>query len=139
MIAEIRWLIENKIVLANPEGSPLVDELMLASETLQTFIDESDAPLVHILIDESKLQSMPVSLKVLTDAFGFLKHPRLGWFIIYGNDDRMKKFISSMLTGITKVRHRRFDTIEESLQFLVTVDSTLPNVQVMMESISSSS
>lgn len=138
MIADIHWLIENKVILANPQGSPQVDELSLASETLQAFIDESDAPLVHILIDESRLKSMPVSLKILTDAFGFLKHPRLGWFIIYGNDDRMKKFISSMLTGMTKVRHRRFDTLEESLQFLVDVDTTLPTVQEMLKSISSS-
>ena len=135
MIANIQWLIDHKVIIAMPEGKPPVEELQLASETLQVFMDESDAPLVHILIDESKLEAMTISLKILSDVFSFLKHPRLGWVIMYGSDDRMKKFISSMLTGMTKVRHRRFDTFEDSLDFLMTMDSTLPTMQNPLDSI----
>lgn len=138
MFPGIEWLIENKVIIGKPEGDPSPDDLTLASETYRVLIDQSDAPLVHVLVDESKLDTLPVSLKVLVDTLDFLKHPRLGWFILYGNDDQMKKFVSSTLTGITKVRHRRFATLKESLEFLAMVDTTLPSVQEMLDSNSSS-
>jgi hypothetical protein len=137
MYPGIEWLVENKVIIGKPEGNPSPDELQQASDTYQILLDASDALLVHVLVDESKLDTLPVSLKVLVDALDFLKHARLGWFILYGNDDQMKKFVSSTLTGITKVRHRRFATLEESLEFLVTMDATLPTVQEMLDSVSS--
>jgi hypothetical protein len=135
MIANIQWLIDHKVIIAIPEGKPPVEDLQLASDTFQAFMDESDAPLVHILIDESKFEAMTISLKILSDVFGFLKHPRLGWVVMYGSDDQMKKFVSTMLTGMAKTRHRRFDTFEESLDFLMTMDSTLPTIQNPLDSI----
>lgn len=130
------WLVKNKIIHLSIQGDPITDDLKLVSSTINDFINKSDALFVHILIDQSKLGSMPISLNILTKALEFFKHPRLGWFIIYGNDDQIKKFISSMLTSITKARHRRFGTLEESLQFLVLMDTTLPTVQDMLDSAS---
>lgn len=135
MFPGIEWLIENKIILGKPEGDPSPEDLKQASETYQKLLDSSDAPLVHVLVDESKLETLPVSISVLAEKLDFLKHPRLGWFILYGNEDAMKNFVSSMLTGINKVRHRRFLTLEDSLEFLVTVDSTLPSADEILESI----
>ncbi len=134
MFPGIEWLIENKIILGKPEGDPSPEDLKQASETYQILLDSSDAPLVHVLVDESKLETLPVSISVLAEKLDFLKHPRLGWFILYGNEDAMKNFVSSMLTGIHKVRHRRFLTLEDSLEFLVSVDSTLPSVEDIIES-----
>ena len=133
MYPGIEWLIENRVIIGKPEGNPSPEVLELASETYRTLIDQSDAPLVHVLVDESDLDTLPVSLKVLVDTLDFLKHPRLGWFILYGNDDLMKNFVSSTLTGITQVRHRRFSTLEESLRFLAMVDTTLPPVEKMLK------
>lgn len=137
MYPGIEWLVENKVIIGKPEGNPAPDELQQASDTYRILLDASDAPLVHVLVDEGKLDTLPVSLKVLVDNLDFLKHPRLGWFILYDNDDQMKKFVSSTLTGITKVRHRRFKTLEDSLEFLVSVDTTLPTVQEMLDLTSS--
>lgn len=133
MFPGIEWLVENKIIIGKPEGDPSPDDLKQASETYQILLDSSDAPLVHVLVDESKLETLPVSISVLAEKLDFLKHPRLGWFILYGNDDAMKNFVSSMLTGISKVRHRRFANLQDSLEFLVSVDTTLPTIQEMLE------
>jgi len=134
MFPGIEWLVENKIIIGKPEGDPSPEDLKQASETYHILLDSSDAPLVHVLVDESKLETLPVSISVLAEKLDFLKHPRLGWFILYGNEDAMKNFVSSMLTGINKVRHRRFLTLEDSLEFLVSVDSTLPSVENILES-----
>ena len=133
MFPGIDWLIENKVVLGKPEGDPSPDDLEQASATYRTLFDASSAPLIHVLVDESKLETLPVSMKVLADTLDFLKHPRMGWFILFGNDDPMKNFVSSTVTGVNQVRHRRFATIEESLEFLAMVDSTLPSAKEMLE------
>jgi hypothetical protein len=129
MQLQIDWLLENKVVQFNIRGDVTLEDLSQVSEAIEDFINQSDAPLIHVLHDERGMGSIPSSLKVLTESLGFLKHPRLGWFIIYGNNDRIKKFLSSMVMGIAKIRHRNFETLEESLDFLVTVDSTLPSIQ----------
>ncbi len=132
MFPGIEWLVENRIIIGKPEGDPSPEDLKQASETYQILLDSSDAPLVHVLVDESKLETLPVSISVLAEKLDFLKHPRLGWFILYGNDDAMKNFVSSMLTGISKVRHRRFANLQDSLEFLVNVDTTLPTIEEML-------
>ena len=136
MFPGIEWLIENRIILGKPQGDPSPEDLKQASETYQILLDNSNAPLVHVLVDESKLETLPVSISVLAEKLDFLSHPRLGWFILYGNDDAMKKFVSSMLTGISKVRNRRFANLQDSLEFLVSVDSSLPTVQEILDSVS---
>lgn len=132
MFPGIEWLVENKVIIGKPEGDPSPDDLQKASDTYRTLLDASDAPLVHVLVDESKLDTLPVSMKVLTDNLDFLKHPRLGWFILFGNNDPMKKFVSATLSGMTKIRNRRFATFEESIEFLTKVDSTLPSTEEIM-------
>jgi len=130
---QIDWLVKNKVVQFNIQGDVTVEDLSDVSDRIQGLINESDAPLVHVLHDEQGMGTMPISLQVLTDALGFLKNPRLGWFIIYGNDDRIKKFISAMVMSVAKVRHRNFKTREETLNFLVSMDTTLPKVEEMLE------
>lgn len=133
MVADIRWLVPQHVIHGKPTGKYTVEELTQASQEIVALLNASDKPLVHLLIDESQLDGMPISLSALTEAFTFLSHDRLGWMIIYGTDERLKKFISSMVTNITRVRHRRFDTREEALEFLVSMDTTLPTVEVILE------
>ncbi len=131
MIADIRWLIPEHVIHGRPTGRYTVDDLKQGSQEITRLLNASDKPLVHLLIDESKLENMPISLSVLTEAFSFMGHKRLGWMVIYGTDERVKKFISTMVANVTRVRHRRFATYLEALEFLAMMDSTLPSVEEM--------
>lgn len=131
----IHWLLDSKIILAQPTGDTTPAELKRVSDTFRAFIDKSDAPLVHILIDESQLKSMPISIKLVTDIVDVFRHPRLGWFILYGSDDQVKKFVSTMVTKVSRVRHRRFDTMDDCLNFLTMVDSSLPAIEDIMNQV----
>lgn len=133
MVADIRWLVPQHIIHGKPAGKYTIEDLKLASQEITGLLDASDKPLVHLLIDESELDGMPVSLSALSDAFTFMRHERLGWMIIYGTDDRLKKFISSMMTNIARVRHRRFTTRLEAFEFLALMDSSLPTIEEMHE------
>lgn len=135
MTVTVNWLLEHKVIHVIAVGDVAVADITNLSETVLELFSQSDAPLIHVLISEEKMGSFPKSLQSLTEVAKFLRDDQLGWFIIYGNTerDRMAIFMGSLLAGIAKVRHRRFETLKESLEFLTMVDSTLPSVNEMLD------
>ena len=132
MKSTTRWLVENKIIITDFVGDVTLDELKSNAMMVAKLLDESTSPLVHLLTNETDLISLPISIKQLSESSPFMEHPRMGWMIMYGNEDRLSKFKAAIVTGITKTRHRRFLTLEESLEFLVSVDKSLPTVEEML-------
>lgn len=130
---EIKWYLQKKIIHADIIGKVSIDDVKLGSQTAIDMFNQSNAPLVHVLANESNLESLPISLNAFSEAATFMRHPQIGWLIMYGTDNRMSKFMSSMLSGIAKVRHRRFETLEQSLEFLTTVDTSLPPIEEMLQ------
>lgn len=130
---DIRWLVPGRIIDVTITGEISIEDLENESNIILDMFAESDAPLVHVITNEAALESLPTSLQMFSDALDFMRDPRLGWMIMYPSNDSMSKFLSGMVAGISKVRYRRFDTLEESLQFLVTVDTSLPTVEDMLE------
>lgn len=129
----IRWLITGKVIHADLQGSLSIEELQEGSQIANNMIEESESPLIHILTNESQLESLPVSVKAFNEAVAFTRHSRLGWLIMYGTDNRFAKFMSSIVSGISRVRHRRFVTLEDALKFLAHVDTSLPSVEEMKQ------
>lgn len=133
MATEVKWFLEGKIIHVIVEGDLSVQDVQAVSDGVRTHIDESDEPLVHLVLSEEKMDSLPKSLKSFSSAAEFVRHERLGWFLIYGNveRERIAVFLATIVISIAKVRHRRFHTLEESLEFLTTVDTKLPPIDEM--------
>jgi hypothetical protein len=53
------------------------------------------------------------------------KHPSLGWVISVGNKNPLFQFFASVIAQIYRARARRFNTIQEALDFLREQDTTL--------------
>lgn len=134
MSIEINWLVENKLIHAIASGDVSVEGLAYFSSTIVQYLDQSDAPLVHLIISEEQMESFPKSIKAVGEVAKFFRHEQLGWFIIYGNTerDRIAIFVASVVTGMAKIRHRRCETLEESLEFLTTVDTSLPSIEEIL-------
>ena len=130
---EMQWYVPQKIVHGDIIGDISLEDIQNSSRELQEMFAQSDSPLVHVLSNESQVGSLPISLNMLSEAADFMRHPQMGWMITYGTDNRMAKFMLSMISGIARVRHRRFATLEESLEFLVSVDTTLPTIEQMLD------
>jgi hypothetical protein len=128
MSHEISWLIPNKVINLHVIGDISLESLATFSQDIIQHIEASDAPLVHLLADERDMGGFPSQIKRVLDAAAFLRHPRLGWFVIYGTDNKVLKFISYMVAQVTQIRHRRFVTQAEAFAFLQAVDTTLPNL-----------
>jgi hypothetical protein len=129
MAHEISWLVPNKVINMYVNGDMTLESLTAFSDDVIQHIEASDAPLVHLLIDERDMGGFPSQIKRVLDSAQFLRHPRLGWFVIYGTDNKVLKFISYMVAQVAHIRHRRFVTQAEALAFLQTIDSTLPNLR----------
>jgi len=130
----IDWLLENKIIQVITEGDLALDDVRTVSNAVIDHINQSPAPLVHVVLSEEKMDSLPKSLKAFSEVVEFLRHDRIGWFLIYGNTSHapIAKFLGTMVIEMAKVRHRRFETLQESLDFLVSMDTTLPTVDEML-------
>ena len=59
----------------------------------------------------------------------FLKHPKLGWFIVFGNKIPKLRLLRNIIMQMSQVRHRNFETREETLEFLQKMDASLPDLQ----------
>lgn len=80
---DIRWLVEGKVIYANLTGKIIVDDIRDNSKVAITMFESSDSPLVHVLVNEADLESLPISLKLFSDAADFLRHPQIGWMMEY--------------------------------------------------------
>lgn len=57
------------------------------------------------------------------------KHPRVGWVIVIGIQNRMFMFFISTALQIFRARLRFMPSMNAALEFLQDIDSTLPNLQ----------
>ncbi len=134
MNLQATWLVKDRIIQVVAIGDITVNDIDRLSESVIGMMSQTDAPAVHIVLDEGKTTSLPKSLAAFSNVAQFLRHDKTGWFFIYGNTDRtsMANFLGSMVVQITKVRHRRFETLKECLDFLIVMDPTLPSVEEIL-------
>jgi len=128
------WFIQNRVIHQVCAGEMSLEDVSHGSTSIIEHIDESDAPLVHLIISETDLISLPTSLAAFTKSVEFLRHKRLGWFIIYGNMNQapIVKFLGTAVITMAGVRHRRVETLRDALKHLAFVDTTLPSAEDML-------
>jgi len=134
MALDVKWLLHSKIIQVNISDNISVDDVTHLSNSILAFFEQSDSPLIHILVKKEGSGTLPKSLTSVIEGTKFLRHEQMGWFIIYGNMEKEKiaVFFSTVITGVTKARHRRYDTLKESLAFLTSVDSSLPPLESLL-------
>jgi hypothetical protein len=102
---------------------PNFDQLM------RDYLDAGTGALVHHLADLRELDGMP-GLAAL-GKFTYVKHPQMGWQVSFGLRRPLVKMLANIMSQVFKMRSRDFDTLEEALDFLQTVDATLPNLRAI--------
>jgi proteasome lid subunit RPN8/RPN11 len=129
MSAGVTWLIEHKLLLVNTWGKVNVDELSAMDSRISDMLDNSQEPLVHGIHDHTRAESIPSAKDLMQVKAG--KHPRVGWLIIVGLDNKLMKFFVSATGQVLNIRLRFMDTVEEALTFLQDIDSTLPDLKAL--------
>jgi hypothetical protein len=115
----ISWQIPDRIILFEVIGHLGTDEIFDAAQECVALIDSSESEKVHFLFDADNLTSFTRDVFALSNAVQKLMgHPRYGWFVLYGRDDPIVRFISSIVTQIFRRPSKICTTREEALRFL---------------------
>jgi len=127
MTANVSWYIEGRIVMVTATGSLTIrDGIAISNQLIQLF-ESSTAPLVHVLVNQRDLSAVPQDLKQIVKATAFMRHPQMGWLLLFGTENRAVHFMAYLASQIARLRHRRFSTLDDALDFLYSVDLTLPS------------
>ncbi len=123
----VTWLVEGKLLLFNSWGKVNVNELKEMDHRIGAMLESSTAPLVHGIHDHSRAEHIPSAKDLMKVKSG--NHPRVGWLIIVGLDNKLMKFFVSATGQVFGLRLRFMNSVAEALDFLQDVDSTLPDLQ----------
>lgn len=101
-------------------------DITSVTETSQPLMAEGRQP-VHTLVDARFVEKFPYNLGVLRQAVNSPASDKLGWVIMVNNGNPVLRFMSAVLaqTTIVNVRMRIFDSVDQALRFLASMDSTL--------------
>ena len=129
MSVGVTWLVEGHLLLLNSWGNVNVDELTAMDSRIHDMLTSSQVPLVHGIHDHSGASQIPSAKDLMKVKSGH--HPRVGWLIIIGLDNKLMKFFVSVAGQVLNIRLRFMNSLEEALAFLQDVDSTLPDLKVI--------
>lgn len=121
----VRWLVEGRIlaVYIPPDTHHLVEAY---DAEVVHILDESAASL-HIVVIPPPDEMKSPPLRVLTN-LDTLRHPRLGYVaVIMARTNAVLRFLTQTLSAITGLKVRNFETIDEALNFLATLEQSNGN------------
>jgi len=121
---EYRWLVEGHIVIFSGNSEIMPEDIAKENDVLAEFLTNGSGSLVHVIGDDRNLTEFP-PLEALNEA-EWIKHDKLGYFIIVGMSDVISKMKSSIVATKQKIRFRLVDTMEEALDILEYADVSLP-------------
>ncbi|MCA9906520.1 MAG: hypothetical protein KC547_21850 [Anaerolineae bacterium] len=137
MAIQSDWLVPNTVILTRYSGAPTEEEILNNSDETIALIDSSDAPFVHVIVDSAEVtKSPPLSVTVKT-AKASPRHQRAGWILTVGGQNALVQFATSIARQLLQVRTQNFDTIDDAIAYLKTVDETIDWSQIRTELIRS--
>jgi hypothetical protein len=127
---ELTWLVEGRVVLGKFIGQLAEDSIPEYDKTMLEYLNIGTGALVHQLADARELESMPGMAALNKLTYG--RHPRMGWQLSFGLRKPLIKMAINIMSQVFKMRSRNFDTQEEALDFLQSVDATLPDLRTAL-------
>lgn len=129
MPVKVGWLVENRISYFKYTGDVTIEEVTEAAAIGLEFLYQSDAPLIHSIQDNSEQTSFPKEVgQLMKSVRTALSDPKMGWMMTVGLEGDVIRFVVTLVGRIARTRHRMFDTLEETVEFLQHVDTSLPDL-----------
>lgn len=124
MTVKISWYLEDRIIYSDYSGDVTIDDIFNGTQQVKILAYEG-TPLVHNIANMLKVDSFPKNLRQIINSIEQLDNNILGWTLII-NHNKLLRFIVSAVSQLAKARFRIFETEDEALKFLYTVDMSLP-------------
>ncbi|MEQ8674799.1 MAG: hypothetical protein RLP44_18245 [Aggregatilineales bacterium] len=121
----IDWYIENEIIYVAYSGVTTAEELEESLYTIKEMIESSPRHLVHVISDVGDVTQSVKPLESLGIVRKVGNSPQSGWMIILREKSALIKFGVALGTTVFKSRNRTFDTLEQAVEFIKGMDTTL--------------
>jgi hypothetical protein len=119
----MQWFVECRIVQATVQGKFRLEEIREISQSAVQFFEKGTAP-IHIVVDITDLELVEFELNLIAQVGMSLKHPALGWWIVYGNENLMYYYVRT-IAGLMRVRFAFTQTLEQAISILKQQDRSL--------------
>lgn len=133
MTIKVKWLVDNRILLAEFSGeidSKQVIDYLDKSMAMRDVANEANGrngALVHTITEGNKVTKQRVNLKTIREIMKSLREQRIGWSL-YISENRADRFVSSMAHQFAGIRYRSFATMDEGLDFLRSNQDDLKDI-----------
>lgn len=130
MTIHVRWLVENRIILAHfsedINGEQLRTYLDVSFEMRDTAneIQGEFGDFVHTITDGTEITKQAVDLGTIQQIMQSLRSQKVGWSL-YVSPKGMDRFLSSLAHQFAGIRFQSFATMDEAIQFLRENDESL--------------
>lgn len=128
MPSRVSWLYRDRILHQQFYGEMTTADITYLTETSQPMMAAGTAP-IHTLVDARFVLKYPSNLNALRQAVSSPASDKLGWVIMINNGNPVLRFMSAVLaqTTVINVRMRIFDSVDQALRFLASMDTSLGN------------
>jgi hypothetical protein len=126
MPIRIDFLVDQHLSYTSVWDTMTTEQLRAYDVQAMKLLDASSYPLLHTIYDYTHAKSIPPLREMLNLKAG--KHPKVGWVVFVNVQDIMLRFILSSTAQLFRLRLRMMNSVDEALEFLQSVDSTLPNL-----------
>jgi|GEM_PF-1664348 len=125
------WIVPQRLLIFDINEQLINNELQLVDQTINQMLDSAaqteGKPLAHMITDLSHTVHLP-SLGQINKGLTYPKHPQIGWGMIVGVRQPMLKMAAGIIPQLFKVQARVLDNLEEALNFIQSMDITMPDL-----------
>jgi hypothetical protein len=128
----IQWLIPERVILIQAQGSLDVIDRELAHSQIMALIHSCATPEIHLISDTKQMTH--IAWSVFNRPSMMSNHPRRGWWMNIGTVPTVRvKWVARLLARLSRRRYIHCETMEEALQTLQRLDPTLPDLMIFLK------
>jgi hypothetical protein len=118
----IGWYVEQQVIYARLEGDLTPEEYQACLRASAAMLQTVHEGQVHILNDVAQIRRMPNLFETIRSV-PKTPQPQMGWMLTIGESNTLRRFWSDLFARIAPIRYRRFETVDQALEFLRQEDS----------------
>lgn len=121
---QISWMVQQRLMHIELFGNMTLDELRAVAQESIAYTQAGIAP-VHAVIDQSRVERVPISLSTLVNSMTIGVQPNSGVSVLVGGS-RFTRYITQMLYQLVRLDMRQAEDIDQAIAVLQRLDETLP-------------
>ena len=123
------WLIEGAVALVIYSGNVTLSDVEQSADELLIRLHNSPRGIIHIMHDLGGVENYPTNVQQINRITRpLLSHKKVGWFVLYGQENPMMRFLITMIAQLARVQSRGFENYESAREFLQNIDADLPDL-----------